>query len=212
MKSKRRFLAATVVPIALLMSGLGLGLVLADEAPYPAPDGQAAFEAAPNNLLRETRPNRVGPSRAERRKASAQKRKCKRERGAAKGRCLNRVEELLQPTVAKTMSENKARDLADRRAEAIFTNDVGVEDEGLELWTDYGLATSRCRELKDNSRVCAAFVAFVDDDPYSSDYLSSYECQFVVKSTFLVNGDLEVKDSFRSDRVCEWTNEGGSDS
>lgn len=208
MKSKGRFLAVAVVPVALLASGLGLGLVLADDAPYPAPDGQQAFDAAPRDLLREVRPNRAGPSRAEQRKASAQKRKCKRLRGQAKRQCNARVQELLTPTVAKTMSESKARDIADRVAERIFIDDVGAEDEGLEIWTDYGLATSRCRELKDNSRVCAAYVAFVDDDPYSSDYLSSYECQFVVKSTYLVNGRLEVKNGFQRDRACYWSNEG----
>lgn len=199
-----RILAVLVVPVMLLVTGFGLGNVLAGVGDYPAPDGREAFRAAPRELLKETRPNREGPSRSEKRKAERRSKECRRLKKSAKRRCRKGVRELLEPTVAKDMTESKARKEAEKNAERVYDNDFGAEAEGIDIWTEFGLATSKCKVLQSNSRVCAVFVAFVDDDPESSDYQSSYECQWVVKSTNLLNGKLEVKDSFRRDRACYW--------
>ena len=195
MNSHRKLLAALVLPVAILLAGAGVGLVVASEKAYSPPSGADAFAAAPTALVVEKSPNRATGSKAavSRNPVAALKRKCKKKRGAAKRNCLKRVQQLLKP---KFMPLRRAETLAERVAERVWENNAG----GYE-WTDFGL--SDCRRLSRSSVSCAVYVYFEQDEYGYDDYGSSYDCEWVVNSQYLRGGKLRVTSGFAR-RSCEW--------
>jgi hypothetical protein len=197
LNSRKKLLAILVLPVLILVGGAGVGLVVAAEKPYSPPSGTEAFAAAPASLVVSGKQNPAtsSTSRASKNQIAALKRKCKKKRGAAKRKCLKRVKKISRPK-PKFMSLNRARGLATRIAGNVWESGAGDYD-----WTDYGL--SECRRLGRSSVSCAVYV-YIEQDQYSSaDYGSSYDCEWVVKSSYLKNGRLQVTNGFAA-RSCEW--------
>lgn len=197
MAPSRKLLAALAVPVALLIGGAGVGLVVASERPYEAPSGERAFRSAPASIAGS------GPAlktdRAARKsaksKAAALKKKCKKKKGAAKKRCLKKAKQVLAKP--KYMPVKTAERKAEDDASRVWENDLGGY-----VWYDYG-TTGDCRRLAVNSVSCAVYVIYEEEDYSSEDYGSFYTCEWAVNSKYDSRRKLVVTSGFDS-RECYW--------
>lgn len=197
MAPSRKLLAALAIPVAILIGGAGVGLVVAAERPYEAPSGEAAFRSAPPSIAGNgpaLRADRAARSSAAK-KAAALKKKCKKKKGAAKKRCLKKVKELTAKP--KYMPIKTAERKAEDDASRVWENDIGGY-----VWYDYG-TTGDCRRLARNSVSCAVFVYYEEEDYNSEDYGSTYTCEWAVNSKYDSRRKLVVTSGF-ADRECYW--------
>lgn len=197
MAPSRKLLAALAIPVAILIGGAGVGLVVAAERPYEAPSGEAAFRSAPTSLagsgsaLKADRSARAGAKS----KAAALKKKCRKKKGAAKKRCFKKAKDLLAKP--KYMPVKTAELKAEDDASRVWENDIGGY-----VWYDYG-KTGDCRRLARNSVSCAVYVLYNEEDYTSEDYGSTYTCEWVVNSKYDSRRKLVVTSGF-GDRTCSW--------
>jgi hypothetical protein len=198
MAPARKLLLTLAIPVAVLVGGAGVGMVVAAERPYTPPTGERAFESAPSPTLRSglalsnDSASRVKGSKKE---IAKLKRKCRKKTGPARQKCFKKIRK--QSVKPRLMPVAKANALAEADAERIWEEDIGGY-----VWDDFG-TSGDCRRLARNSVSCAVYVYYEETDYSSDDYGSIYTCEWLVTSSYLSARKLSVESGFAT-RDCYW--------
>ena len=197
MAPARKLLLTIAIPVAVLVGGAGVGMVVAAERPYTPPTGERAFESATSPALRSglaSTSDRVA-RKGSNKEIAKLKRKCRKKTGPALQKCFKKIRK--KSVKPRLMPIAKANGLAEADAERIWEEDIGGY-----VCDDFG-TSGYCRRLARNSVSCAVYVYYEETDYSSDDYGSIYTCEWLVTSSYLSARKLSVESGFAT-RDCYW--------